>query len=165
MRKVLKSLAILTASVILTGCGGGRGFNAPGAAQEHNVAIDLLLAYDTDQNRLISLDEFEGAMRSDFDTLDRNDDGVLDRVEASSENERRWTQSGSASTPLIDWNTDGYVDYTEFAGTLRTTYRALDRDGDGSLSTAELATLDANAAPMAPGPHAGAPAGAVVENQ
>jgi hypothetical protein len=114
----------------------------PGAAGERNVAIDLLIDFDADHNRLLSREEFEGALRSDFVALDRNGDGFLDSAEAGAENDRRWARSGSASTPLIDWNRDGAIDFGEYSGALRSTFQELDDDNDGNLNAEELAQVE-----------------------
>ncbi len=42
--------------------------------------------------------------------------------------------------PLVDWNQDGYVDFAEFAGTARSLFVELDRDGDGRLTPKEMGT-------------------------
>ena len=159
MKAAGKAIGGVILLVTLGSCGGGNVFDAPGAAREHNVAIGMLLGYDSDQNGLISPQEFERAMRVDFGTLDRNDDNVLDRAEVSAENDRRWAESGIATTPIIDWNSDGIVDFTEFAGTFRTTFRQLDVDQDGSLSAEELAAIEL------PDRQAGANRGAMLDNE
>ncbi len=121
---------------------GPRLYQGPNAALEHNVAISLLVGYDSDGNGLLSRDEFENALRTDFASLDRNSDQFLDRIEIGDENDRRWRVSGTAASPLIDWNADGFVDFTEFAATFRATFTQLDTNVDDGLSAAELAVVE-----------------------
>ena len=144
MRVTAKRTVFAATALMLTACGGGRTFESPNAAMERNVALGLLLEYDSNQDRLLSGPEFENALRADFVTLDRNGDGALDRVEVSSENDRRWRLSGSSSTPLIDWNADGFVDYAEFTSTLRSTFTQIDTNRDGNLSADELSLGEIN---------------------
>ena len=144
MRVIAKCTAIAAVAVMLSACGGGRTFESPNAAMERGVALDLLLEYDSNQDQLLSGPEFENALRADFLTLDRNNDGTLDRTEVSSENDRRWQLSGSSSTPLIDWNVDGIVDFVEFTSTPHSTFTQIDTDRDGNLSADEMSGGEAN---------------------
>lgn len=126
----------------LSACGGRPQIVSPNAAMERNVALGLLLEYDSNQDQLLSGAEFETALQANFSDLDRNKDGSLDSLEVSAENDRRWRISGSSSTPLIDWNTDGFVDFAEFTSTLQSTFTQMDEDDDGNLSAEELAIIE-----------------------
>ncbi len=154
MAVIAKCVACAGLIFALTACGGARTFQSPNAAMERNIALALLLEYDSNQDQLLSGAEFESALRADFSSLDRNSDGALDRVEVSAENDRRWRESGSSSTPLIDWNTDGFVDFAEFTATLHSTFTQMDEDDDGDLSAEELAITDNRGRPRAAGPGA-----------
>jgi hypothetical protein len=152
--KIVMWAALLPA---LTACAAQRTFVSPNAVMERNVALSLLIEYDSNQDQSLSGPEFEDAIRANFLTLDRNRDGSLDSIEVSAENDRRWQESGSSSTPLIDWNTDGFVDFVEFTSTLNSTFTQLDEDNDGNLSVEELAIME-NVGP----PRAALPVGAGV---
>ncbi len=154
MGMIAKCVACAGLFLALTACGGVRTFESPNAAMERNIALGLLLEYDSNQDQLLSGAEFENALREDFLALDRNADGALDRVEVSTENDRRWQQSGSTSTPLIDWNTDGFVDFAEFTATLHSTFAQMDEDDDGDLSAEELAITENRGPRRAAGPGA-----------
>jgi hypothetical protein len=149
MRLTMKIFSLACTGIALAACGGPRTFVSPNAAMEHNVALNLLLQYDSNQDRLLSTPEFESALRADFDALDRNGDGSLDNIEVAAENDRRWQRNGSASTPLIDWNTDGIVDFAEYSSTLRSTFTELDDNDDGNLSAEELAVVEYRPTPAA----------------
>jgi hypothetical protein len=141
-------------AVILAACGGGPRFESPNAAMERSIALDLLLAYDSNQDYALSAAEFENALRADFSSLDQNSDGALDPSEVSAENDRRWRLNGSASTPLIDWNTDGFVDFAEFTSTPQSTFTQIDENRDGNLSAEELSVSGTGAPAAANGPGA-----------
>jgi hypothetical protein len=165
MGKMWKWTGCAVAVLLVAGC-GGRIQQLPGAAGERNVAIDLLIDYDSDHDQLLSSDEFDGALRAHFVELDRNSDGVLDSIEAAVENERRWVRAGSASTPLIDWNSDGSISFAEYSGALRSTFQELDDDDDGNLNAAELAQVEPlvpRAGPR-PGADGGPPSAMVLDN-
>ena len=138
MRVIAKCVAFAVGAALLSACGSSPTYVSPNAAMERDIALGLLLEYDWNQDRLLSGREFEDALRADFLTLDVNGDGALDRGEVSSENDRRWHLSGSSSTPLIDWNTDGIVDFAEFTSTPNSTFTQVDVDRDGNLSAEEL---------------------------
>jgi len=140
MTPAARALVVTLVVVTLAAC-SGRDFRSPNAALEHNVAAALLTGYDANGDQLISRAEFENALATDFATLDRNSDGFLDRLEMGEENDRRWQISGTASTPLIDWNGDGFVDFNEFAANLRATFTQLDTNRDGNLDADEIAVV------------------------
>jgi hypothetical protein len=140
MTPAVRTLAALFVLLPLAAC-GGRDFRSPNAALEHNVAAALMTGYDANGDQLLSRDEFETALQRDFATLDRNSDGFLDRLEMGEENDRRWQVSGTASTPLIDWNGDGFADFNEFAATLRANFTQLDTDRDNNLDAEEIAVV------------------------
>jgi hypothetical protein len=64
--------------------------------------------------------------------------GFLDQAEIQAENDRRYAASGTGYTPLIDWNRDGKIDFTEFAATARSVFEEIDKDHNGVLEGAEL---------------------------
>ena len=47
----------------------------------------------------------------------------------------------STATPIVDWNQDGCIDYTEFSAAPYSLFDQLDRDRDGKLTPKELGTL------------------------
>ena len=77
-------------------------------------------------------------VKRQFDQADTDRNGSLNLGEIQAENGRRWQASGTASSPLIDWNQDGTVSLAEFCGTAHSVFAQLDRDQGGSLAGAEL---------------------------
>jgi EF hand domain-containing protein len=105
---------------------------------ELQFEIQLMLSFDANRDGMVTRDELEAGLKQQFDAADTNHDGHLDLKEMQAENDRRWRMYGTASSPLIDWNQDGVVDFDEFATTARSVFAELDRDRGGTLAGAEL---------------------------
>lgn len=101
-------------------------------------SIRLIQTYDTDHDGVISKTEVEAGLQREFAACDANHDGKLSSSETQAENDRRWKESGPASSPLIDWSQDGFIDFAEFSNTARSVFSEMDRDQDGSLSVNEM---------------------------
>ena len=132
-------------SLILAACSGlaDRPKVGPGGAPttrstELAVQQKLLGAYDLDKDGSLSRDELEAGLKKDFADIDTNHDGRLSAAEVAVENDRRWRVDGPQSTPLIDWNHDGWVDLDEFANATRTLFGQLDTDVNGVLTRQEM---------------------------
>ena len=135
MRAVLgMTLAFLPAA-----CSGDR---PPPEPREHTAAfhppIDMLKRYDADHDGTLTRAELEAGIKADFAAADANHDGKLDEDETRAVNEQRWSEGQSTTSTLVDWNHDGVVDFNEFAGTARSLFEELDKDGDGRLSPKEM---------------------------
>ena len=105
---------------------------------EYHPTVEILSRYDTNHDGTITRAELEAGLKADFDAADINHDGRLDPDETHAVNEQRWSQGLSTTSTLVDWNQDGFVDFNEFAGTARSLFAEIDRDGDGQLSPKEL---------------------------
>jgi Ca2+-binding EF-hand superfamily protein len=149
MRYPAKFVAVCAAALVLTGCGGnGFGGRRPQTSTQTGVQNarnteraaeqKLLAGYDTNKDGSLSRAELEAGLKRDFDALDKNHDGKLSGDEVREENDRRWKQAGPQSTPLIDWNHDGYVDFDEYATATRTLFDQLDVNHDGVLTPQEM---------------------------
>jgi hypothetical protein len=100
--------------------------------------IRLMLTFDANKDGSVSRDEVEAGLKTQFEAADADRNGSLNLNEIQAENGRRWQASGTASSPLIDWNQDGVVGFAEFSGTAHSVFAQLDRDRGGSLVGAEL---------------------------
>jgi len=129
------------------GC-SSRNPAGPAIAQDPRVAssqvgevqqnIRLMLSFDVNKDGSVSRDEVEAGLKQQFEQADMDHNGSLSLGEMQAENGRRWQASGTASSPLIDWNLDGTVSFAEFSGTAHSVFAQLDRDHGGSLAGAEL---------------------------
>ncbi len=129
-----------------TGCAGDSG--GPNLAQDPRAAssqvgevqlnIRLMLSFDANKDGSVSRDEVEAGLKRQFELADTDRNGTLNLGEIQAENAKRWQASGTASSPLIDWNLDGTVSLAEFSGTAHSIFAQLDRDQGGSLAGPEL---------------------------
>jgi len=135
------------ALLVAYGC-AGRDTGGPNFARDPRAAssqvgevqlnIRLMLSYDANMDGLVSRDEVEAGLKYQFTQADSDHNGTLNLGEIQAENARRWQASGTASSPLIDWNLDGTVSLAEFSGTAYSVFAQLDRDQGGSLAGNEL---------------------------
>lgn len=110
----------------------------------------LLLRYDANNDGKITRRELEAGLRQDFWQADSNRDGLLDAEEVRATNLRRIRIDQSTAIPLIDWNHDGFVDFSEFAAPLRSLFEQYDVDGDGVVTLDEMHIRLQKVAPSAP---------------
>ena len=100
--------------------------------------IRLMLSFDANKDGSVAREEVDTGLKAQFDAADTDHNGSLNLSEIQAENARRWQASGTASSPLIDWNLDGVVSFAEFSGTAHSVFTQLDRDKGGTLAGAEL---------------------------
>lgn len=134
-------IALLTgAALVLAGCssGGARHHPRQSTEQQFRPPQAMLLAYDANHDGSVTRAEMEAGLKADFAAADKDHNGTLDLDEVRPINEARWRADASTASPLVDWNHDGVVDFDEFAGTARSLFDQLDRDGNGILSPQEL---------------------------
>ena len=101
----------------------------------------------------------EGLLAPDMFARLAGDDGELDPEEVREANLRRIQMDQSTAIPLIDWNGDGYVDFTEFSSGMRSVFEEYDANGDGVVTLGEMhlriprTTTDAPPGSAPGGPH------------
>lgn len=143
-------IALVTcAGFALAACGGSaRHHPRQNAEPQFHPPQAMLLAYDANHDGSVTRAEMEAGLRADFAKADKDHNGTLDLEEVRAVNEARWKADASTASPLVDWNHDGVVDFTEFAGTARSLFDELDRDGNGVLSPQELRNMRPAAKPQ-----------------
>ena len=118
---------------------------------DFHPTVEILSRYDANHDGTITRAEMEAGLKADFAAADTNHDGRLDLDETRAVNEQRWNQGLSTTSTLVDWNQDGFVDFNEFAGTARSLFAQIDKDGDGILSPKELKTYAGHRKPEGQG--------------
>lgn len=135
MRKTVLAVLVLA----LAGCADDR---PPREREEKpkpfHPSIELLQRYDANHDGTITRAEMEAGLKAEFAAADTNHDGRLDLDEARAVNEQRWSENASTTSTVVDWNQDGFVDFNEFAGTARSLFAELDKDGDGQVTPKEI---------------------------
>lgn len=118
----------------------------------YHPPVEIMERYDSNRDGIVTRAEMEAGLKADFAAADTNHDGRLDEDETRAVNEQRWSEGLSTTSTLVDWNHDGFVDSNEFAGTARSLFAELDRDGDGKLTPKELGKARPPQAPADPPP-------------
>ncbi|EAS19218.1 hypothetical protein BBFL7_02116 [Flavobacteria bacterium BBFL7] len=77
--KALKSVAIAVGVVVLTSCGSTNTTEKTATSKngEKPDAATLIQQMDTNKDGKLSIEEVQGPLKNDFDTIDTDDDGFL----------------------------------------------------------------------------------------
>jgi Ca2+-binding EF-hand superfamily protein len=98
----------------------------------------MLLKYDANHDGTVTRDELIRGLKAEFAVHDTHHNGCLDAEQAAQINEARVEADQSIATPVMDWNQDGCIDYTEFSAVPYSLFDHLDADHDGKLTPKEL---------------------------
>jgi Ca2+-binding EF-hand superfamily protein len=139
----MRGLPIFLAGFLLAGCiGHPRPPHwspvAAARSEDWHSGKMLIANYDTNADGTVTRRELEAGLRQNFWQADTNRDGRLDPEEAATANQRRIALDESTAIPLIDWNQDGFIDFTEFAAGVRSQFEQLDLNGDGQVTIDEF---------------------------
>jgi hypothetical protein len=110
----------------------------PSRSEDWHGCRSVLLRYDANNDGTVTRAELEEGIKQFFWQADTNRDGKLDPAEVAAANHHRILLDGTAAIPLIDWNQDGFVDFSEFADGPRSLFDDLDLDGNGEVNPVEL---------------------------
>ncbi len=142
-------LVTIPVLVLLAGCGGGqheqpppwmRPAEKPRDENYHGGNSAMLLRYDANHDGTLTRDELISGLKAEFAAHDLKHTGCLDDEQVAQINQQRIDTDQSSATPLVDWNQDGCIDYTEFSAVPYSLFDQLDRDRDGKLTPKELGT-------------------------
>ena len=98
----------------------------------------MLLKYDANHDGTLTRDELIKGLKAEFAAHDTHHNGCLDSEQAGEINQARVDADQSTATPVVDWNQDGCIDYTEFSAAPYSLFDQLDADHDGKLTPKEL---------------------------
>jgi len=150
---------VLLATLALVACGGPRqpppwmrSAEKPRDENYHGGDAGMILKYDANHDGTLTRAELIAGLKAEFAAHDTHHNGCLDAEQARALNQERVDRDQSVATPVMDWNQDGCIDYTEFSAAAYSLFDQLDLDHDGKLTPKELQRAgdkpkDPNAAP------------------
>ena len=130
----------------LAACSGGRRepppwmrpTEKPRDENYHGGNAAMLLRYDANHDGTVTRDELIRGLKADFAAHDTHRNACLDAEQAAQINQARVDADQSTATPVVDWNQDGCIDYTEFSAAPYSLFDQLDANHDGKLDPKEL---------------------------
>jgi len=136
---------ILLFTLGLAACGGARQpppwmrpAEKPRDENYHGGNAAMILKYDANHDGTLTRDELISGLKAEFATYDVLHNGCLDADQADKINQARVDADQSTATPVMDWNQDGCIDYTEFSAAPYSLFDQLDTNHDGKLTPKEL---------------------------
>jgi Ca2+-binding EF-hand superfamily protein len=140
-----RSLLILLCTLALAACGGARQpppwmrpAEKPRDENYHGGNAAMILKYDANHDGTLTRAELISGLKAEFATYDVHHNGCLDADEADKINQARVDADQATATPVMDWNQDGCIDYTEFSAVPYSLFDQLDVNHDGKLTPKEL---------------------------
>lgn len=132
--------------LLLAACSGGRRepppwmrpTEKPRDENYHGGNAAMLLRYDSNHDGTVTRDELIRGLKADFAAHDIHHNACLDADQAAQINQARVDADQSTATPVVDWNQDGCIDYTEFSAAPYSLFDQLDANHDGKLDPKEL---------------------------
>ena len=145
-RHLRPALLILLCALALAACGGQpqqlpawmRPTEKPRDENYHGGNAAMLTRYDANHDGTLTRAELIAGLKAEFAAHDTHHNGCLDADQAADINQARVDADQSTATPVVDWNQDGCIDYTEFSAAPYSLFDQLDLDHDGKLTPKEL---------------------------
>jgi EF hand len=142
----LRRLSLIFLSALaLAACGGPRqpppwmrSAEKPRDENYHGGNAGMILKYDANHDGTLTRAELIAGLKAEFAAHDTHHNGCLDADQALAINQERVDADQSVATPVMDWNQDGCIDYTEFSAAPYSLFDQLDLDHDGKLTPKEL---------------------------
>lgn len=132
--------------LLLAACSGGRRepppwmrpTEKPRDENYHGGNAAMLLRYDANHDGTVTRDELIRGLKAEFAAHDTHRNACLDAEQAAQINQARVDADQSTATPVMDWNQDGCIGYTEFSAAPYSLFDQLDANRDGKLDPKEL---------------------------
>jgi len=137
----MRGVWIIVLCAAVAGCAAKERHWSPNVAarsEDWHSGKMLIANFDSNGDGTVTRRELEAGLRQNFLQADTNRDGKLDPEEVAVANQRRIALDESTAIPLIDWNQDGYVDFSEFSAGIRSQFEQLDMNGDGQVTIDEF---------------------------
>jgi Ca2+-binding EF-hand superfamily protein len=136
---------IVLGALILAACSGPRqpppwmrSAEKPRDENYHGGSAAMILKYDANHDGTLTRSELIAGLKANFAAHDTHHNGCLDSDQALAINQERVDADQSVATPVVDWNQDGCIDYTEYSAAPYSLFDQLDLDHDGKLTPKEL---------------------------
>ena len=146
---------ILLSLLVAAGCGGQNRRQPPPWMRSAEKPRDenfrggpsaMLTKYDANKDGTVTRDELIAGLRAEFAAHDLKRNGCLDDAQVADINQSRVDADQSTASPLIDWNQDSCINYTEFSAAPYSLFDQMDRNRDGRVTPQEMGRK-----PAAPG--------------
>jgi hypothetical protein len=151
---------ILLSLLIAAGCSGSSRRQPPPWMRPTEKPRDenfrggpsaMLTKYDANKDGTVSRDELIAGLRAEFAAHDVKRNGCLDDDQVGDINQGRVDSDQSTASPLIDWNQDDCINYTEFSAAPYSLFDQMDRNRDGKVTPQEMGRKPAAQGPAEPG--------------
>lgn len=136
---------ILLSTLALAACSGPRQpppwmrpAEKPRDENYHGGNAAMILKYDANHDGTLTRAELIAGLKADFAAHDTHHNGCLDADQALTINQERVDEDQATATPVMDWNQDGCIDYTEYSAAPYSLFDQLDLNHDGKLTPKEL---------------------------
>ena len=129
------------------GSGRGRGVSPLGrrGSSDSRDPVERLLAGDVDGDDRLTPEELPEQMRQNFDRVDRDGDGYVERSEIEAMMQRGAARTRPAGGPggMMRWdvNGDGMLSIEEFPPQMERRFGPLDTNGDGLVDREEFSAM------------------------
>jgi Ca2+-binding EF-hand superfamily protein len=111
----------------------------------------MLTKYDANKDGTVTRDELIAGLRAEFAAHDVKRNGCLDDDQVGDINQSRVDSDQSTASPLIDWNQDDCINYTEFSAAPYSLFDQMDRNRDGKVTPQEMGRKPASRDAAEPG--------------
>jgi Ca2+-binding EF-hand superfamily protein len=151
---------ILLSLLIAVGCSGASRRQPPPWMRPTEKPRDenfrggpsaMLTKYDANKDGTVTRDELIAGLRAEFAAHDVKRNGCLDDDQVGDINQSRVDSDQSTASPLIDWNQDSCINYTEFSAAPYSLFDQMDRNRDGKVTPQEMGRKPAARGAAEPG--------------